>query len=205
MEWEHKLLYHPTLANCGASSLHKKEVCVPTPCTSDSDCDTENCFYCLSSGSCGQYDSEYCDTNECGIGDGDCDLGTCPSGMTCGYNNFLDYHPSLANCGASSLHKKEVCVPTPCTSDSDCDTENCFYCLSNGSCGQYDSEYCDTNECGIGDGDCDLGTCLSETTCGSNNFLDYHPSLANCGAPSLQYKEVLVVSSMFPRSRVPTV
>ena len=80
---------------------------VPTTCTSDSDCDTANCFYCLANGICSPYDSEYCDNNVCGIGDGDCDSGTCPSGTTCGYNNFLDFHPLLSKCGVS---KAEVCI-----------------------------------------------------------------------------------------------
>ena len=79
--------------------------------------------------------------------------------------------------------KLAAAIPT-CSQDSDCDTDNCFYCLSSGVCGQYESEYCDTNPCGHGDGDCDPGTCLSGTTCGSNNFLDFHPLLATCDGTS---------------------
>ena len=76
-------------------------------CEKDSDCDTENCFYCLSNGTCSQYDSEYCDTSICGNGDGDCDPETCPIDLTCGMNNFLDYHPDLANCDGTE--GAEVC------------------------------------------------------------------------------------------------
>ena len=78
-------------------------------CTEDSDCDTENCFYCLSSGICSQYGFGYCDSNICGIGDGDCDEGTCPAGLSCGIrNNFLDYHPNLGHCSGTS--SAEACT-----------------------------------------------------------------------------------------------
>lgn len=79
-------------------------------CSTDSDCDNKNCFYCLSSGMCSLYDSEYCDSHECGIGDGDCDSGTCASGTKCAVrlNNFLDYHPSLGHCSGTS--EAEVCL-----------------------------------------------------------------------------------------------
>ena len=79
-------------------------------CSQDSDCDTDNCYYCLSTGVCGHYESEYCDTTPCGHGDGDCDPGTCPSGTTCGSNNFLDFHPLLASCDGTS--GAEVCTTT---------------------------------------------------------------------------------------------
>ena len=79
-----------------------------------------------------------------------------------------------------------------CTKDEDCDTSNCFYCLSTGICSQYNREYCDDNNCGHGDGDCDLtggkdyydqpivDNCSYETACGRNNFLEIHPLLENC-------------------------
>ena len=77
-------------------------------CKEDSECNTKDCFYCLSSGICGQYHREYCDTNTCGDGDGDCDPGTCPFGTACGVDNFLEYHPLLSACGGTS--GAEVCV-----------------------------------------------------------------------------------------------
>ena len=76
-------------------------------CKADSECKTKDCFYCLSNGTCGKYHREYCDTNTCGEGDGDCDPGTCSSGTTCGINNFLKYHPLLSACVPSGA---EVCV-----------------------------------------------------------------------------------------------
>merc|ERR1712113_210007 len=75
-------------------------------CKEDSECNTKDCFYCLSNGTCGKYHREYCDTNTCGEGDGDCDPGTCPSGMACGIDNFLEYHPLLSACVPSGA---EVC------------------------------------------------------------------------------------------------
>ena len=79
-----------------------------------------------------------------------------------------------------------------CTKDEDCDTANCFYCLSIGICSQYNHEYCDDNNCGHGDGDCDyeddkydywqpiVDNCSYETICGKDNFLEIHPLLENC-------------------------
>ena len=78
-------------------------------CTRDSDCDTANCFYCLSTGICSKFDIEYCDTATCGKGDGDCDPSNpCPSGLVCGNNNFLKFHPLLASCSKTSI--SEVCI-----------------------------------------------------------------------------------------------
>ena len=82
---------------------------VSNACKEDLHCDTANCFYCLSNGKCGKYDSEYCDKDGvvCGQGDGDCDS-TCPSGFKCGRNNFLQYHPRLSHCSGTS--SAEVCT-----------------------------------------------------------------------------------------------
>ena len=76
-------------------------------CEKDTDCDYSDCEYCTSIGLCRRYDREYCDDLECGIGDGDCDPGTCSDGLMCGKNNFLHYHPLLAHCVSRS---QEVCV-----------------------------------------------------------------------------------------------
>ena len=195
--------YHPLLKNCPVS---KSDVCVTdvptTTCISDSDCNTTNCFYCLSNGICSLYDSYYCDNNVCGSGDGDCDSTNCPSGTYCGRNNFLDYHPLLENCEVS---QSDVCVadvPTKtCISDSDCNTRSCFYCLSNGTCSHYDSEYCDNNVCGIGDGDCDPGTCPLGSYCGSNNFIDFHPLLDYCFVSELEVCIIGKKESEIPKIR----
>ena len=74
---------------------------------------------------------------------------------------------------------------TTCESDSNCDTENCEYCLSSGKCAKYNDDYCKWNECGHGDGDCDhlsdgSDECSSDTSCVNNNFLFLHPLLKNC-------------------------
>ena len=78
-------------------------------CSQDSDCDTANCFYCLSNGKCSKFDTEYCDSAICGKGDGDCDSSDqCSSGLVCGQNNFLDLHPLLTSCNKASI--SEVCM-----------------------------------------------------------------------------------------------
>ena len=59
--------------------------------------------------------------------------------------------------------------------DSDCDISNCEYCLSGGHCSECNREFCDSSPCGLGDGDCDPGTCLTGLVCRNSNFLDFHP------------------------------
>lgn len=83
-------------------------------CSNDSDCDTSQCEYCFSTGFCGQYDdkNEYCDSFQCGVGDGDCDPGECPSGLICGRNNFLEYHSLPSSCARGKLEQMEVCIGT---------------------------------------------------------------------------------------------
>ena len=70
-------------------------------------------------------------------------------------------------------------LPKACEKDSDCNTKSCYYCMSDGYCRKYDSEYCDKFTCGDGDGDCD-GKCPSGFKCGYNNFDRYHPLLKSC-------------------------
>ena len=84
-------------------------VLITDSCLQDSDCDTANCFYCLSNGKCRKFDTEYCDSTICGKGDGDCDsTDPCPSGLVCGKDNFLDFHPLLESCTKTSI--SEVCI-----------------------------------------------------------------------------------------------
>ena len=84
-------------------------ICLDETCSQDSDCDTSNCFYCLSTGKCGKFDTKYCNVETCGMGDGDCDPSDpCPSGLICGQDNFLEFHPLLASCSKASI--AEVCV-----------------------------------------------------------------------------------------------
>ena len=80
------------------------------PCKKDSDCDNSNCEYCKSDGYCRGYAKEYCDNFPCGVGDGDCDRRTCISGLTCGKNNFLEYHPLLPHCMGGYIKNAEVCI-----------------------------------------------------------------------------------------------
>ena len=79
-------------------------------CKADSDCNHSNCEYCLSDGHCSSYNSEYCDYFPCGVGDGDCDSGTCPSGLVCGDDNFLEFHPLLSHCASGKTKNAEVCI-----------------------------------------------------------------------------------------------
>ena len=79
-------------------------------CVKDSDCDTSNCEYCLSNGHCSEFDSEYCDSFPCGVGDGDCDSKGCSVGLGCGNNNFLEYHPLLSHCASGTTQVAEVCI-----------------------------------------------------------------------------------------------
>ena len=79
-------------------------------CETDSDCDTSNCEYCLSGGHCTEYNREYCDSSPCGLGDGDCDPGTCSTGLVCGDSNFLEFHPLLSNCTSGNPKTAEVCI-----------------------------------------------------------------------------------------------
>ena len=79
-------------------------------CEKDSDCDNANCEYCLSKGYCRKYDSEYCHNFTCGVGDGDCSYRgkPCPSGLVCGKDNFLEFHPLLSHC--RTVEYREVCI-----------------------------------------------------------------------------------------------
>lgn len=88
-------------------------------CTKDSECDAKKCRYCLSTGICGTYEQDYCNTNNCGRGDGDCDsdhnsgviINGCPSGYVCRNNTFLKYHPDLKNClKTNGINDVEVCI-----------------------------------------------------------------------------------------------
>lgn len=64
----------------------------------------------MSDGECRAFDPECCDSHSCGVGDGDCDPGTCPNGLTCGKNNFLEYHPLLSQCEKGWTKHAEVCI-----------------------------------------------------------------------------------------------
>ena len=79
-------------------------------CKNDSQCDNSKCEYCTSDGLCRQYDSDYCKSFTCGVGDGDCDNGQCPSGLVCGSNNFLQYHSLPTHCADGKIGRSEVCI-----------------------------------------------------------------------------------------------
>ena len=73
----------------------------------------------MSTGICGTYEEDYCNKNNCGRGDGDCDFNHtsgditngCPSGYVCGNDNFLTYHPGLKNCSKENgVNDAEVCI-----------------------------------------------------------------------------------------------
>ena len=153
-------------------------------CTDDSECDAANCYFCSSNRTCAEYDHDYCEDNECGFGDGDCDPGQCKENFKCGHNNFHVIHPQLKVCTKTS--GQEVCVYNDhykeCAEDSDCDIGYCYYCSSNKTCVMYDHGYCEDNDCGFGDGDCDDGQCKEDFKCGYNNIHKIHPKLNKCVA-----------------------
>ena len=79
-------------------------------CKSDSDCNTKNCQYCTSEGICREYHEGYCDTFQCGLGDGNClNDGDCASGLICGKNISI-IHPKLSGCGSEKLGEAGVCI-----------------------------------------------------------------------------------------------
>ena len=93
-----------------------------------------------------------------------------------------------------------------CTKDSDCDTRNCQYCLSNGMCGNFEKDYCNRSRCGRGDGNCNpdfnLGSyiingCRSGFKCGENNFLTYHPELTNCTTWRISQNDIMEANSCY--------
>ena len=62
---------------------------------------------------------DYCNKNNCGRGDGDCDfnytsrdiINGCPYGYVCENDNFLTYHPGLKNCSEENdVNDAEVCI-----------------------------------------------------------------------------------------------
>ena len=91
---------------------------VDVSCKNDSECDHSNCYYCTSTGYCRLAGWNYCDAYDCGVGDGSCKsfkaITNCKSNLTCGTDNFLDYHPLLANCslkGPGDIKDYGSCVP----------------------------------------------------------------------------------------------
>eukprot|EP00931_Biecheleriopsis_adriatica_P083864 TRINITY_DN5754_c0_g2_i2.p1 TRINITY_DN5754_c0_g2~~TRINITY_DN5754_c0_g2_i2.p1 ORF type:complete len:951 (-),score=73.54 TRINITY_DN5754_c0_g2_i2:370-3222(-) len=63
-----------------------------------------------------------------------------------------------------------------CSSDDTCNSNQ--YCASVGHCVDYDGEYCESNACGLGDGDCDNDAhCGGDLVCGTDNCREFHSSL----------------------------
>ena len=77
-------------------------------CKNDSDCETAKCQYCTSAGFCNYLNGAYKINYKLGLGDGICYHGDCPSNLTCGYNNFIDYHPQLYRCSSVAKYL-DVC------------------------------------------------------------------------------------------------
>ena len=125
-------------------------------------------------------DPDYCVSNYCGIGDGDCDPGQCNEGVCVndvGARYGLPAHYDVCEAGGSRPDP-DYCVDRSCgVGEGDCDPGQCALglvcsndvgtryglpahydvCEAGGS--RPDPDYCVSNYCGIGDGDCDPGQC----------------------------------------------
>ena len=82
-------------------------------CTVDAECSTAKGMYCLSVGYCITYGDDLCRMipNLCRIGDGNCDTdSSCISGLICGHNNFLDFHPLLKGWEHADMKHANACI-----------------------------------------------------------------------------------------------
>ena len=126
-------------------------------------------------------DPDYCVDRSCGVGEGDCDPGQCALGLVCsndvGARYGLPAHYDVCEAGGSRPDP-DYCVDRSCgVGEGDCDPGQCALGLvcSNDVGARYglpahydvceaggsrpDPDYCVSNYCGIGDGDCDPGQC----------------------------------------------
>ena len=128
-------------------------------------------------------DPDYCVTNYCGPGDGDCDPGQCDEGVCVndvGAQYGLPAHYDVCEAPTgSSRPDPDYCVTNYCgPGDGDCDPGQCDegvcvndvgaqyglpahydVCEAPTGSSRPDPDYCVTNYCGPGDGDCDPGQC----------------------------------------------
>ena len=122
-------------------------------------------------------DPDYCVSNYCGLGDGDCDPGQCDEGVCVndvGTRYGLPAHYDV--CEAGSRPDPDYCVSNDCgLGEGDCDPGQCDegVCVNDvgaryGLPAHYDvceagsrpdPDYCVRNYCGLGAGDCDPGQC----------------------------------------------
>ena len=74
----------------------------------------------MSDGICRQYGDDYCKSNTCGVGDGDCDSDDeCDSGLICASNKFQTYHPFITDDNSPGTPSTaEVCIPLRTISNS---------------------------------------------------------------------------------------
>ena len=125
-------------------------------------------------------DPDYCVSNYCGLGDGDCDPGQCDEGVCVndvGAQYGLPAHYDVCEAG-TPRPDPDYCVSNYCgLGDGDCDPGQCDEGVCVNDVGaQYglpahydvcearegpapDPDYCVSNYCGLGDGDCDPGQC----------------------------------------------
>ncbi len=183
---------------CEASpSRPDPDYCVTNVCgLGDGDCDPGQCdegvcvndvgaryglpaHYDVCEASSSRPDPDYCVTNVCGLGDGDCDPGQCDEGVCVndvGARYGLPAHYDVCE-ASSSRPDPDYCVTNVCgLGDGDCDPGQCdegvcvndvgaryglpaHYDVCEASSSRPDPDYCVTNVCGLGDGDCDPGQC----------------------------------------------
>ena len=185
--------FHPDLKKVGMTP--DSDCCEKAPkCNTDKDC-KEKGWFCSSMKKCVRAHFEHCKAKGCGLGDGECDEtdkgaggSACAEGLTCGKNNCKKFHPDLAAAGMTE--KSRCCEKTEkaqCQKDSDCaklakNIYEYYFCTSKKTCEKYDSEYCDKNVCGLGDGDCDLDSkkpCGPGLRCGVDNCKQFGHGSAN--------------------------
>ena len=151
---------------------------------------------------CEAGDPDYCVSNSCGIGDGDCDPGQCDEGVCVndvGARYGLPAHYDVCEAGGSRPDP-DYCVSNSCgIGDGDCDPGQCDegVCVNDVGaryglpahydvCEAGDPDYCVSNSCGIGDGDCDPGQC-DEGVCvndvGARYGLPAHYDVCEAGDP----------------------
>ena len=184
--------------------------CCEARCGGDGDCPKG--MYCTTEKTCVKPTKDFCDNQECGFGDAGCsdsDCVGCSDGLTCGFNNCGKFHHLGADTGLTASsdccegcfsdrdcphHEyctdKKICTPrsgraSGCNTDHDCGDG--FYCSSRKKCQSYREDFCFTNWCGIGDGDCDPNnphSCAPGLKCGYNNCKMFHKTGYQTGMPA---------------------
>lgn len=143
-------------------------------CQTDANCKSGK--FCNSKKLCVAYDPEYCDKNECGLGEGDCDRDDkvgCAGALVCGKDNCGKFHKLGGSTGFGS--------------GSDCCDSPHPTCASHSKCGKgnYCATTCFTGKCGK-TGTQPAGTagkfCQPCSTCTQPSF-SINSDCSKCEAP----------------------